>query len=188
MTAVRCRHSRRHPAIFPIPTLADRTANHRRVTHHVMRSKSMSDSELDLSGRYERHPNPYAEASQPYSAGREPSPLVKLGTTAAPNKRNGESDTEGQVSASKRDRETTSGKCTKRARKTAHGHGSCECRVPPRMMTDREVAAYMRLSVSTVRRLMKQPDFPQPRKIGESTRWDRRKVDAFLDSLQDAGV
>jgi predicted DNA-binding transcriptional regulator AlpA len=54
--------------------------------------------------------------------------------------------------------------------------------VIPRLMTDQGVATYLGCSVRTVWRLLeKDPDFPQPIKIGGSTRWDPVEIDCYVD-------
>ncbi len=56
--------------------------------------------------------------------------------------------------------------------------------VIPRLMSATELAAYLRVSVSKVWRLEKgDNDFPSPVRIGGSTRWDRQKIDCYLDSF-----
>lgn len=65
------------------------------------------------------------------------------------------------------------------------GHqGRCEA---ARLMTVKEVAAYLSMSDSKVWRLEeREVGFPKPIRIGGSTRWDRCAIDRYLDSLQAA--
>ena len=56
----------------------------------------------------------------------------------------------------------------------------------PRLMNATDVAAYLRMSESTVwRRVRKMPGFPQPFREDGLTRWDRHVVDAYLDRRSD---
>jgi len=57
-----------------------------------------------------------------------------------------------------------------------------------RLMTVKEVAAYLGVSISKVWRLEKREvGFPKPIRICGSTRWDRCAIDRYLDSLQAVG-
>lgn len=57
-----------------------------------------------------------------------------------------------------------------------------------RLMTVKDVAAYLSMSDSKVWRLEeREVGFPKPIRIGGSTRWDRCAIDRYLDSLQAAG-
>ena len=52
-------------------------------------------------------------------------------------------------------------------------------------MTVEDVATYLRMSVSKVWRLRrKDPDFPQPIKIGGSSRWDPVEIDSFIEAYK----
>lgn len=54
-----------------------------------------------------------------------------------------------------------------------------------RLMTVKEVAAYLAISISKVWRLEKcKVGFPKAIRIGGSTRWDRYSIDRYLDSQQ----
>lgn len=54
-----------------------------------------------------------------------------------------------------------------------------------RLMTVKEVASYLSVSISKVWRLGKYDiDFPKPVHISGSTRWDRHSIDNYLDRLQ----
>ncbi len=54
-----------------------------------------------------------------------------------------------------------------------------------RLMTVKEVATYLRVSISKVWRLGKYDiNFPKPVHISGSTRWDRHSIDNYLDRLQ----
>ena len=53
-----------------------------------------------------------------------------------------------------------------------------------RLMTVKEVATYLSVSISKVWRLGKYDiDFPKPVHISGSTRWDRHAIDSYLDRL-----
>ncbi|GLU29629.1 hypothetical protein [Brucella sp. NBRC 12950] len=53
-----------------------------------------------------------------------------------------------------------------------------------RLMTVKEVATYLSVSISKVWRLGKYDiDFPKPVHISGSTRWDRHAIDNYLDRL-----
>jgi predicted DNA-binding transcriptional regulator AlpA len=70
-------------------------------------------------------------------------------------------------------------------RSQKQGRGRDCSRTPSRCMTVLDVAAYLKVSVSTVWRLLnKDPRFPKPRRIGGSTRWDRQDIDHYLDGLK----
>jgi prophage regulatory protein len=52
-------------------------------------------------------------------------------------------------------------------------------------LTDRETAQYFGVSKATVWRFCKQPDFPQPIKLGPSTtRWKRSDLESYADRLR----
>ncbi|MCY0151668.1 helix-turn-helix transcriptional regulator [Hoeflea alexandrii] len=54
--------------------------------------------------------------------------------------------------------------------------------IVPCLMTVEDVATYLRMSVSKVwRSRRKDPDFPQPIRLGGSTRWERLEVDHYLE-------
>lgn len=54
-----------------------------------------------------------------------------------------------------------------------------------RLMTVKEVATYLSVSISKIWRLGKYDiDFPKPVHISGSTRWDRHSIDNYLDRLQ----
>lgn len=60
---------------------------------------------------------------------------------------------------------------------------------PPRMMTARDVAEYLAVSVNTVRRMAERGDIPKPvRFLAKIVRWDRRAIEACLDRNRDGYV
>ncbi len=133
--------------------------------------------------------NPYAEASQALSPRSQPSPI----DSAAPSRVKGVTD-RGENSIDNREqRVSDNDKATAKLTEGATGasikpwsthanHASQN--MLPRLMTAPEVASNLRVSVSTVWRLIKnKPGFPQPRRIDGSTRWDRLEVDRYLDDL-----
>lgn len=62
--------------------------------------------------------------------------------------------------------------------------GDDEPRFLPRLMTVKQVAKYLAISISKVWRLEKaNVGFPKALRIAGSTRWDRCAIDRFLDSF-----
>lgn len=54
---------------------------------------------------------------------------------------------------------------------------------PQKQLLDvQDVKAYTGLSVTTIYKYVKQGIFPQPKKIGRSTRWRLADVQAFINS------
>ncbi|MDF1671845.1 MAG: helix-turn-helix domain-containing protein [Roseovarius sp.] len=54
------------------------------------------------------------------------------------------------------------------------------------MMTVKDVAAYLKVSVSKIWRLSKRdPSFPSAIRFGGSTRWERQAIDCYIDGLRD---
>ncbi|MCO6409057.1 helix-turn-helix transcriptional regulator [Hoeflea alexandrii] len=152
----------------------------------------ISDGDLFTEGSnradQEGHINPYAEASQALGRGRKPCPIehapcaqsgpparsdesgeVSTAEPVEPEKQNQRVDTEtGSV-------ETEISAQDDRAKQTA-------AVIVPCLMTVEDVATYLRMSVSKVwRSRRKDPDFPQPIRLGGSTRWERLEVDHYLE-------
>ena len=53
-----------------------------------------------------------------------------------------------------------------------------------RLLNQRELAAYLSISPTTVARMTKRGDLPAPVRLGKTTvRWDLTQIDKFLDSF-----
>ena len=53
-----------------------------------------------------------------------------------------------------------------------------------RLLNQRELAAYLSISPTTVARMAKRGDLPAPMRLGQNiVRWDLTKIDKFLDSF-----
>lgn len=132
--------------------------------------------------------NSYAEASQALSAGRGP-PGVKVlevqPVDAPIRKPNlGKDDTSRTQVRGISTTLNLSIESTKGASAAPHLTGAGG----PLMMTVSQVAALLSISVSNVWRLKrKEAGFPQPLKIGGSTRWHREDVERYLNNLRDRG-
>lgn len=136
--------------------------------------------------------NEYAEASQAREFGRSPRPIERPQTSrpnsrSAPDQREEVSttespETENQNQGADADLEESVG----RAPPPPVDHAKLTAPfVIPRLMTVAEVAEYTRLSITKVwRRGGNDPDFPQPIKIGGSTRWDRLEVDRYVEACK----
>lgn len=57
----------------------------------------------------------------------------------------------------------------------------------PRLLTAADLAEYLNVSTTTVRRMVARGDLPKPSKLGNVTRWDRAAVDRVLDAHFGAG-
>ena len=129
----------------------------------------------------EGFPNAYAEASQASSLGRTPVPFTETDRSVAldENHRDKPKPIVG-IGAAVRSPRACEAKstCGRFAREKPVKE------LAPRLMTAKELAAYLGVSLSKVRRLEKQDGaFPKPIRIMGSTRWDRQVVDSYLDSL-----
>jgi excisionase family DNA binding protein len=58
---------------------------------------------------------------------------------------------------------------------------------PSAKMSIREVAEYINMSIVTIRRLIRRPDFPAPMKIGRDFRFDREEIEAWLERKAEEG-
>lgn len=134
--------------------------------------------------------NPYAEASQARASSRAPMP-IDGGNLTRTDERAAIGSTDG-VDREKNtlaiDHVEVAGLGVKSGKDNSWsgGHqGRCEA---ARLMTVKEVAAYLGMSNSKVWRLEERDvGFPKPIRIGGSTRWDRCAIDRYLDSLQAVG-
>jgi len=52
-----------------------------------------------------------------------------------------------------------------------------------RLYTMKDVAEYLSVSTSTVRRMSERGDLPKPISIGGVRRWDKAQLDRYLDEL-----
>ncbi|MBK8456421.1 MAG: hypothetical protein IPL47_04310 [Phyllobacteriaceae bacterium] len=159
------------------------------ATHQICDLVYLGVSASPNEGEAERFRNPYAEASQALSARQESSPIEN----AVP----GCGDSIGELSKDETaDRNKPlweDGTAAADVTETPKGAGIVQRAAVnkppsestrPRLMTARDVGAYLKLSGSTVwRRAKNDRGFPQPFRVGGSTRWDRQQVDRYLDDL-----
>jgi predicted DNA-binding transcriptional regulator AlpA len=132
--------------------------------------------------------NAYAEASQPSSFRRQPVQARLVASLPTQTSENPSSDRMplsariapsenlplAQAAGAEKERTLRSKKPGRRR--------DCS-KTLSRCMTVSDVAAYLKVSVSTVWRLPdKDTHFPRPFRIGGSTRWDRQALDFYLDS------
>jgi predicted DNA-binding transcriptional regulator AlpA len=59
---------------------------------------------------------------------------------------------------------------------------------PPRAMRADRAAAYLSMSTSTFLKLVDERRLPQPKRLGGLVFWDRLKLDAFVDGVEDDEV
>jgi|APSaa5957512535_1039671.scaffolds.fasta_scaffold296394_1 predicted DNA-binding transcriptional regulator AlpA len=52
-----------------------------------------------------------------------------------------------------------------------------------RLMSRRQLAAYLAVSPTTVDRMTKRGDLPEPIRFGGVVRWDVKKIDALINSM-----
>jgi predicted DNA-binding transcriptional regulator AlpA len=138
-------------------------------------------------------PSAYAEASQPF-ASRKLRPPIQHGQLSEADKATA---LDGDIGSAKREalsetypleKQTGLKSCRAGSKAARTPNLDPESRAAPRMMTVSEVANYLAVSISKVWRLTRaRGDFPDPIRIGGSTRWDRRVIDRYLDGLQISG-
>jgi len=132
--------------------------------------------------------NEYAAASQARETGRSPRPIegpqsARHNAQSVPCWRKEVSTTEHSASEIQDQRADADIEPVEATPSPPDDHGKQKAPVvSPRLMTDQRVATYLGFSVRKVWRLRhKDPDFPQPIKIGGSSRWDPVEIDCYID-------
>jgi|GEM_PF-2656344 len=155
----------------------------------------ISDGDLFTEGsnraEQEGHINPYAEASQALGRGRKPRPIeyapcAQSGPPAR-SEESGEVSADEPVETEKQDQRADTEIDSLEAEISAPDDRAKQTAavIVPCLMTVEDVATYLRMSVSKVWRLRrKDPDFPQPIKIGGSSRWDPVEIDSFIEAYK----
>lgn len=134
--------------------------------------------------------NAYAEASQARASSRAPMPtdggnLTRTDERAAIGATDGVDREKNTFAIDQVEAAGLEAKSGKDKSWSDDHQGRCEA---TRLMTVKEVAAYLGVSISKVWRLERRDvGFPKPIRICGSTRWDRYAIDGYLDSLQVAG-
>lgn len=57
----------------------------------------------------------------------------------------------------------------------------------PRLLTARDLADYLNVSSTTVHRMAKRGELPEPVRFGNVVRWDLNAIDRLLDAKSGAG-
>jgi len=52
-----------------------------------------------------------------------------------------------------------------------------------RLMSRRQLAAYLAVSPTTVGRMTQRGDLPEPIRLGTLVRWDAQKIDSLINSM-----
>ncbi|MBV2185928.1 MAG: hypothetical protein KUL88_15460 [Rhizobium sp.] len=137
----------------------------------------------------EGFPNAYAEASQASSLGKTPVPFTETDRSVAQEAKTATVPDEHHRDKPKPIEGIGAAVSSPRASEAKSTCGRFAREKPvkelaPRLMTAKELAAYLGVSLSKVWRLEKQDAaFPKPIRIMGSTRWDHQVVDSYLDSL-----
>jgi predicted DNA-binding transcriptional regulator AlpA len=149
--------------------------------HPASSDLSKAISELGVSGHsIEEVRNDYAEASQSSSFSRKP-PIKGESEPL-------DADLEEPAAVEPNSKLGIAPKQRSKPVKTVIPKHQTAVQLLPRAMTVSDVANYIQVSVSTVWRLVaKDPIFPQPGRIGGSTRWDQHEIDRYLDRRFDGG-
>ncbi|HWD12211.1 MAG TPA: hypothetical protein VG519_02550 [Pseudochrobactrum sp.] len=146
-----------------------------------------ADPAIDDADQYstEDFCNPYAEASQARGASRTPEPIiVSVSDQGAEPQNITEFNQTGSAETLVNRHVPQKPKSEMKSDGDVIHHANTSGEAP-RLMTVKEVAAYLAISISKVWRLEKRKvGFPKAIRICCSTRWDRYAIDRYLDSQQ----